>query len=109
MSIRGLVAQLAAAVAFQLARYRRCRAIQSCRDFLVRLPSGMPLANRTPLVQRELLVMIPHRNTSYTGCCTSFVNPSPSPTLLRRRRWPGAPDEGRGARAARGCGPAIGV
>src|SRR5436190_4244099 len=76
MSIRGLVAQLAAAVAFQLARYRRCRAIQSCRDFLVRLPSGMPLGNRTPLVQRELLVMIPHRNTSYTGCCTSFVNPS---------------------------------
>src|SRR5207247_509336 len=75
MSIRGLVAQLAAAVAFQLARYRRCRAIQSCRDFLVRLPSGMPLGNRTPLVQRELLVMIPHRNTSYTGCCTSFVNP----------------------------------
>ena len=50
MSIAGLVADLLATVAPQLARDRRWRAIQSCRDLAERLPVFMKTGNSAPFL-----------------------------------------------------------
>jgi len=71
------VADLCTAVALQLARDCRWRAIQSCRDLADRLPSFAKLGNRASLCEAELIVMFSHGNT-FIGCCTSFVNPGGS-------------------------------
>ena len=57
------VADLCTAVALQLARDCRWRAIQSCRDLADRLPSFAKLGNRASLVEAELAIMSTHGNT----------------------------------------------
>jgi hypothetical protein len=61
------------AIALQLARDARWRAIQSCRDLLGRLAGFMKLGNLAPLLEPEMTVVFRHRNT-LSWCCTSFVN-----------------------------------
>jgi len=73
LGIGGLVADLGAMVAFQLARYCRWRAIQSCRDLPDRLPAFMKAGNRAPVFKSDVIIMFSHRNT-LTWCCTSFVS-----------------------------------
>ena len=53
LSIRRLITDLGAAVALQLARYRRWRAIQSCRDLADRFPGLAKLGNRATFFQAK--------------------------------------------------------
>src|SRR3979490_125766 len=73
LGVGRLVADLAAAVALQLARQARWRAIQSCRDLADRLAGLVKLGNRAPLFEREVTIVFAHCNT-LSWCCTSFVN-----------------------------------
>ena len=73
LGVGGLVADLYTAIAPQLARDARCRAIQSCCDLAERPAGLVKLGNLAPLFQAELAVVFPHRNT-LSWCCTSFVN-----------------------------------
>src|SRR5438128_1561385 len=73
IGIGGAIADQVAAVALQLPRDRRWRAIQSCSDLPDRSPGLAKLGNRTPLLQAELSVPLSHGNT-LSWCCTSFVN-----------------------------------
>jgi hypothetical protein len=74
LSVTGFVRDTAATVASYLARDGRWRAIQSCSDLPDRLSFGLKTGNLASLVQRQLLVLAPHGNTSLRRCCTSFVN-----------------------------------
>src|SRR6185312_11294910 len=73
LSVGRFIADFGAAVAFQFARDGRWRAIQSCRDLAERLPVFMKTGNRTPFLEREVVVLLGHCNT-LPWCCTSFVN-----------------------------------
>src|SRR5690606_39878529 len=75
---------MAAAVALQLPRDARWRAIQSCSDLPERLPGFAKPGNRTALLKIELSVTVSHGNTS-CGWCTSFVN-SGGPAWARPRK-----------------------
>src|ERR1700704_5660597 len=85
LGVGRLVADLAAAVALQLARQARWRAIQSCRDLADRLAGLVKLGNRAPLFEREVTIVFAHRNT-LSWCCTSFVN-SGGPFLRPERSF----------------------
>ena len=74
LSVGRLVANLSTTVAFQLAHYSRWRAIQSCRDLADCFPGFAIAGNRATLFQRNLFILLSHRNTLYKKCCTSFVN-----------------------------------
>jgi hypothetical protein len=81
------VADLNAAIALQLARYARRRAIQSCSDLPDRLPVFAKTGNRAPLLKCKLLVVLSHPNT-LTRCCTSFVNlGNPFLAFARADEW----------------------
>src|SRR6266436_3341014 len=86
LGVGRLVADLRAAIALQLARDARWRAIQSCRDLAQRMTGLVKLGNLAALFQAELAVVFAHCNT-LSWCCTSFVN-SGGP-LLRPQRSPG--------------------
>ena len=73
LGVGRLVANLHPAIALQLARDARWRAIQSCRDLLDRTAGFVKLGNLAPLLEPEMTVVFPHRNT-LSWCCTSFVN-----------------------------------
>jgi hypothetical protein len=59
LGVGRFVADLLAAIALQLARDARWRAIQSCRDLADRLARLVKLGNLAPLFQTELTVVLP--------------------------------------------------
>jgi len=73
LRIDRFVADLRTAIALQLARDARWRAIQSCRDLAERMTGLVKLGNLAALFQAELAVVVSHGNT-LSWCCTSFVN-----------------------------------
>src|SRR6185295_18174968 len=87
--IGGLVGERAAAIAFQLPRDARWRAIQSCRDLPDRFPGSAAAGNLAPFLEIELLIASSHRNTPPRKCCTSFVNLGGPGQATKR--WPGIP------------------
>ena len=69
-----LVADLGAAVAGQLAG-DRCRSpAKGAGNGSARFTVCMQTVNLAPLIQAELIVSLSHRNTHYSGCCTSIVS-----------------------------------
>src|ERR1700759_75732 len=73
LRIDRFVAYLHTAIALQLARDARWRAIQSCRDLAERMTGLLKLGNLAVLFQAELAVVVSHCNTLSLSC-TSFVN-----------------------------------
>ena len=73
-SVRRLITDLSAAVAFKLSRYSRWRAIHSCRDLADCFPGLAKSGKRTALFKRKLFIALSHCNTLSKKCCTWFVN-----------------------------------
>ena len=69
LSVRRLITDLGAAVAFKLSGYGRWRAIHSCRDLADCFPGLAMLGNGATLFQRKLSIVLSHRNTLYKKCC----------------------------------------
>src|SRR6266550_4473680 len=74
LSVRRLITDLSAAVAFKLARYSRWRAIHNCRDLADCFPGLLKSGKRTALFKRKLFIVSSHCNTLYKECCTWSVN-----------------------------------
>src|SRR4029077_11357545 len=89
LSVRRLITDLGAAVAFKLSGYGRWRAIHSCRDLADCFPGLAMPGNGATLFQRKLSIVLSHRNTLYKKCCTSFVNLGNPGTfeLALKRTW----------------------